>query len=60
MKLKFSKSFVAIKANPKPLNMTQMKAVRVVKAGDKFTAELGDKSLPTPGPRDALIKVHAA
>lgn len=37
-----------------------MKAVRVVKAGDKYTAELGDKSLPTPGPRDVLIKVHAA
>lgn len=40
--------------------MTQMKAVRIVKAGDKNTAELGDKSQPTPGPRDVLIKVYAA
>ena len=37
-----------------------MKAVRIVKAGDKKTAELGDKPLPTPSPRDVLIKVYAA
>ncbi|KAI9039446.1 zinc-dependent alcohol dehydrogenase family protein [Aspergillus affinis] len=40
--------------------MTQMKAVRIVKAGSKVTAELRDESLPTPGPRDVLIKVYAA
>ncbi|KAG2026288.1 hypothetical protein GB937_001796 [Aspergillus fischeri] len=38
----------------------QMKAVRIAKAGAKITAELRDESLPTPGPRDVLIKVHAA
>lgn len=41
-------------------SMTQVKAVRIVKAGDKVTAELRDESLPTPGPRDVLIKVYAA
>ncbi|KAI9373773.1 hypothetical protein BJX61DRAFT_501543 [Aspergillus egyptiacus] len=40
--------------------MTQMKAVRIVKAGGKITAELRDEPLPIPGPRDVLIKVHAA
>ncbi|KAE8385727.1 hypothetical protein BDV23DRAFT_164453 [Aspergillus alliaceus] len=40
--------------------MTQMKAVRIAKAGGKITAELHDESLPIPGPRDVLIKVHAA
>ncbi|KAJ9490382.1 hypothetical protein VN97_g2873 [Penicillium thymicola] len=37
-----------------------MKAVRIVKAGGKVTAELRDESLPTPGPREVLIKVYAA
>ncbi|KAL4942548.1 hypothetical protein BDV06DRAFT_161826 [Aspergillus oleicola] len=37
-----------------------MKAVRIVKAGDEVTVEFHDESLPTPGPRDALIKVCAA
>lgn len=40
--------------------MSQIKAVRIVQAGDKFTAKLRDESLPTPGPRDVLIKVYAA
>ncbi|OJJ07374.1 hypothetical protein ASPVEDRAFT_56777 [Aspergillus versicolor CBS 583.65] len=40
--------------------MTQMKAVRILKAGDQLTAELHDESIPTPGPREVLIKVHAA
>lgn len=40
--------------------MTQMKAVRIAKADDKITAELRDESLPIPGPRDVLIKVHTA
>lgn len=40
--------------------MTQMRAVRIVKAADKVTAELRDESLPIPGPRDVLIKVCAA
>lgn len=46
--LSFSKCF--IEAKIKNLNMTQMKAVRIVKAGGKVTAELRDESLPTPGP----------
>lgn len=37
-----------------------MKAVRIIKAGDQVTAELHDENIPTPGPRDVLIKVHAA
>lgn len=37
-----------------------MKAVRILKAGAQVTAELRDESIPTPGPRDVLIKVHAA
>lgn len=40
--------------------MTQMKVVRIAKASDKITAKLGDEPLPIPGPRDVLIKVHAA
>lgn len=40
--------------------MTQMNAVRIAKAADKITADLCDESLPTPGPRDVLIKVYAA
>ncbi|RMJ20891.1 hypothetical protein PHISP_08238 [Aspergillus sp. HF37] len=39
--------------------MTQMKAVRIVKAGDKVTPEFRDEPLPTLGPRDVLIKVYA-
>ncbi|OGE46901.1 hypothetical protein PENARI_c092G10948 [Penicillium arizonense] len=39
--------------------MTQMKAVRIVNTGDKVTAELRDEPLPSPGPRDVLIKVYA-
>jgi NADPH:quinone reductase-like Zn-dependent oxidoreductase len=38
-----------------------MKAVRLVPAANgKATAELHDEPLPTPGPREVLIKVHAA
>ncbi|KAL2844902.1 zinc-type alcohol dehydrogenase-like protein [Aspergillus pseudodeflectus] len=40
--------------------MTQMKAVRLVPAAnDKATAEVHEEPLPSPGPREVLIKVHA-
>lgn len=40
--------------------MVQMKAVRVVGAGDKANAELRDEPLPRPGRHEVLIRVHAA
>lgn len=39
--------------------MTQMKAVRLVTAGGKASAELHGEPLPSPGRREVLIKVHA-
>ncbi|KAK7421265.1 hypothetical protein QQZ08_010042 [Neonectria magnoliae] len=39
--------------------MKQMKAVRIVTAGGKASAELRDEPLPSPGRYEVLIRVHA-
>lgn len=40
--------------------MSQMKAVRAVKQGNKATLEVRDEPLPTPGRHEVLMRVHAA
>ncbi|GAB1195161.1 hypothetical protein APSETT444_004415 [Aspergillus pseudonomiae] len=40
--------------------MEQMKAVRIITAGSKASAEIRDEPLPTPGRHEVLIRVHAA
>ncbi|KAF7590869.1 hypothetical protein BBP40_002283 [Aspergillus hancockii] len=39
--------------------MKQIKAVRIVTAGSKASAELRDEPLPSPGHHEVLIRVHA-
>lgn len=56
----FNLSKSSIETKIKNSTMSQMKTVRIVQAGDKFTAEPRDESRPVPGPRDVLIKVYAA
>lgn len=40
--------------------MTQGKAVRLTQTGDGAKLELHDESLPSPGSREVLVRVHAA
>ncbi|PIG79466.1 zinc-type alcohol dehydrogenase-like protein [Aspergillus arachidicola] len=40
--------------------MEQMKAIRIATTGNKASAEIRDEPLPSPGPHEVLIRVHAA